>query len=124
MSTPTVLVVDDDESIRMVAELALEAVGGWNVLTADGGAAALEVAERDHPDVILLDVMMPGMDGVTTFRRLQESAETRDIPVILVTAKVAMDAKPVWHGLALSGVIPKPFDPMTLAADVSALLGW
>jgi CheY-like chemotaxis protein len=124
MVVRTALVVDDDELIREVAQMALEMVAGWQVVTADGGAAALERAAADQPDVILLDVMMPGLDGIATFRRLQESASTRHIPVVLVTAKAPGERGPVWDGLPIAGVIPKPFDPMTLATQVAQLVGW
>lgn len=124
MGARTALVVDDDESIRMVAEVALETVGGWRVFSADGGLAALEIAAVERPEVILLDVMMPGMDGLATFRRLQESASTRDIPVVLVTAKLQVGDQPAWQGLPIAGVIAKPFDPMSLADDVARLVGW
>ena len=120
MSARTVLVVDDDDSIRLVAEVALESVAGWKVLTAEGGAVGLELAAAHQPDVILLDVMMPGMDGPTTCRHLSEDPVTRDIPVILVTAKVQYRDREAWEDLPIAGVIPKPFDPMTLSADVSA----
>jgi CheY-like chemotaxis protein len=124
MAVRTVLVVDDDDSIREIAEIALELVGGWQVLTAGGGVAALELSREHHPDVVLLDVMMPDMDGLTTFRHMQSDEAIRDIPVILVTAKVQVGDRQMWDELAISGVISKPFDPMTLAADVSKLLGW
>ena len=120
----TVLVVDDDDAIRMVAEVALEAVGGLGVLSAASGPEGLELAAEEHPDVVLLDVMMPGMDGITTFCLLRENPVTADIPVILVTAKVQVDDRLPWEGLAIAGVIPKPFDPMTLARDVGTMLGW
>lgn len=122
--TRTVLVVDDDDAIRMVAEVALESVGGWSVLSADGGAAALVLAAQHRPDAVLLDVMMPGMDGRATFQALREDDVTRDIPVILVTAKVQVGDRPPWHGEGIAGLIAKPFDPMTLARDVADLLGW
>ena len=124
MAVRTALVVDDDDLIREVVQVALETVAGWHVLTADGGAAALEQAAAHQPDVILLDVMMPEMDGITTFRRLQEGASTRHIPVVLVTAKAQGERGAVWEGLAIAGVIAKPFDPMTLAAQVAQLVGW
>jgi CheY-like chemotaxis protein len=94
------------------------------VLAADGGAAALRVLGEHRVDAVLLDVMMPDMDGLTTFRRMQEDPALRDVPVVLVTAKVQSGPRPVWDGLAIAGVIPKPFDPMTLADEVSAMLGW
>ena len=120
----TVLVVDDDDSIRMVAEMAMEMVGGWEVLTADGGLAALAVVAERRPDVVLLDVMMPGMDGIETLRRLQADPATRDIPVVLVTAKARPAETPAWADLPVAGVIAKPFDPMSLSAQVEQLIGW
>ena len=99
-------------------------MAGWEVLTAAGGAEALELAARHRPDAVLLDLMMPDMDGLTTFRHLRADPATRDIPVILVTAKAQVGDRQAWDGLPVAGVISKPFDPMTLAADVAALLGW
>ena len=124
MTTPTVLIVDDDDSIREITQLALEMVGGWTVISANGGAQALELAHAHKPDAVLLDVMMPDMDGPTTFRHLQADEETRGIPVVLLTAKVQVGDRQVWDDLDVVGVIPKPFDPMTLATQVAELLGW
>jgi CheY-like chemotaxis protein len=76
------------------------------------------------PEAILLDVMMPGMDGPTTVERLREDPATATIPVILLTAKVQPSELRAWERLDLAGVIAKPFDPMTLASKVAALLGW
>ncbi len=121
---PTVLVVDDDDAIREITQVALELVAGWTVLIAGGGAEALTQAAEHHPDAVLLDLMMPDMDGLTTFRHLQADPATRDVPVILVTAKAQVGDRQAWDGLPVAGVIAKPFDPMTLAADVAALLGW
>jgi CheY-like chemotaxis protein len=120
----TVLVVDDDDSIREIAEIALQVVGGLQVQTASGGVEALELTRRHLPDVVLMDVMMPDMDGLTTFRHMQADDDIRHIPVILVTAKVQVGARQIWDGLAISGVISKPFDPMTLAEQVGQMLGW
>lgn len=127
MTARTVLVVDDDDSIREIAEISLQLVGGMHVLTASGGVEALETLElsrRQLPDVVLMDVMMPDMDGLTTFRHMQADPDIRNIPVILVTAKVQVGDRQVWDGLAISGVISKPFDPMTLAEQVGQMLGW
>ncbi len=127
MTARTVLVVDDDDSIREIAEISLQLVGGMHVLTASGGVEALETLElsrKQLPDVVLMDVMMPDMDGLTTFRHMQEDPDIRNIPVILVTAKVQVGDRQVWDGLAISGVISKPFDPMTLAEQVGQMLGW
>lgn len=116
--------VDDDELLREVAKASLELVGGWRVSTAASGAEARRRATTEQPDAILLDVMMPGLDGPTTLAGLRADASTRGIPVIFLTAKVASEDLPDWRRLGLAGVIPKPFDPMTLAADIADLLGW
>jgi len=121
---PTVLVVDDDEMIRELTQISLESVAGWNVLTADGGHAAIEVARAQHPDAVLLDMMMPDMDGLTTFEHLRAEASTSDIPVILFTAKGTVGEKQPWDDHALAGVIGKPYDPMTLGSQVATMLGW
>jgi CheY-like chemotaxis protein len=125
MSTPTVLVVDDDDSVRIITELALEKVAGWNVISAAGGAEAIELARQHHPDAVLLDLMMPDVDGRATFLRLQADESTRDIPVVLLTAKLRVGGGPqIWDDLAVAGVIAKPFSPRTLGAEVAAMLGW
>ena len=119
-----ILVVDDDELLREVAQTALELVGGWQVSTAQSGAEAQQQALAERPDAILLDVMMPGLDGPTTANALQADPVTRDIPIIFLTAKVSAGDYGEWRSLHLAGVIPKPFDPMTLATDIAAMLGW
>ncbi|GMU56141.1 MAG: hypothetical protein AMXMBFR33_52870 [Candidatus Xenobia bacterium] len=120
----TVLVIDDEDDIREVAQVSLEALGGWNVLTASSGIQGIERAASDQPDAILLDVMMPGMDGPTTFQKLQAEEGTRAIPVIFLTAKVQAADRQRFADLGVAGVIAKPFDPMTLAGDIAALLKW
>lgn len=121
---PTVLVVDDDDDVRMVTSLSLSRVGGWDVLEASRGREAIELARVAQPDAILLDLMMPDMDGITTFALLQDDAATRHIQVILFTAKSRVGPTQPWDGLAVAGVLAKPFSPMELAGDVAALLGW
>lgn len=120
----TVLVIDDEDDIREVAQVSLEALGGWNVLTASSGDQGIQRAAADQPDAILLDVMMPGMDGPTTFQKLQAEPATQKIPVIFLTAKVQSADRQRFADLGVAGVIAKPFDPMTLAGDVAALLNW
>ena len=122
--TPTVLVVDDDDSIREITQLALEAVAGWHVLTAGSGAAALELAQEHRPDAVLLDLMMPVMDGRATFHALRADERTAHIPIVLVTAKLPVGETHAWDDLAVAGVIAKPFSPMTLGTEVASLLGW
>ena len=119
-----ILLVDDDALLREVAQSALELVGGWHVSTAASGRQAQQQARTERPDAILLDVMMPGLDGPTTVSALRADPVTRDIPIIFLTAKMPPDDLGEWRLLRLAGVIPKPFDPMTLAADMAALLGW
>jgi CheY-like chemotaxis protein len=117
-------VVDDDENIRELTQLALETVSGWNVLTADGGIAALEMCRVHHPDVVLLDMMMPDMDGLTTFEHLQADERTRDIPVIMFTAKGGVGQRQPWDDYPIRGMIAKPYNPMTLGQQVVDILQW
>lgn len=119
-----VLVVDDDELLREVAKAALELVGGWRVTTVRSGGEAQSQAVALRPDAILLDVMMPGLDGPGTVRGLRQDARTHDIPIVFLTAKLSAGKHTAWEHLDLAGVIPKPFDPMTLATDMAHLLGW
>jgi CheY-like chemotaxis protein len=121
---PRALVVDDDDSIREITQLALEVVAGWEVVTAESGAQAIDLAAEHQPDVVVLDLMMPGMDGLTTFRHLQAQESTAGIPVVLLTAKVQVGDRQLWDEMAVAGVISKPFDPMALAAEISTMLGW
>ena len=99
-------------------------MASWEALTAASGAEGLEAAEREQPDAILLDVQMPEMDGLHTFRRLQSSDRTRRIPVIMLTAKVQSMDRRLFSSLGITAVIPKPFDPLKLAAQVADALGW
>ena len=116
------LLIDDEDDIREVASLTLETMSEFEVITASNGHAGLERARDDQPDAILLDVMMPGLDGVSTFLKLQESETTRSIPVIFMTAKVqAADTKRL-SDLGAKGIIAKPFNPMTLSDEVLQLL--
>jgi len=124
MSAKRILLVDDDDTIREVAQLALEAVGGYQVSTASGGAEGLVKAAQELPDAILLDVMMPGMDGPTTVAGLRADEATRDIPVVLLTAKVHGAERAQWTELGVVGLIAKPFDPMQLPDQVATLLCW
>jgi CheY-like chemotaxis protein len=116
-----VLYVEDDADIRTIASLALETVGGLTLQACASGAQALAEAAAFGPDLLLLDVMMPGMDGPTTLARLRELPVTRDVPVIFMTAKVQASEVQHYKALGALGVISKPFDPMTLAAQVQAL---
>ena len=121
-----ILIIDDEDDIREVAALSLEATAGWEIITASSGADGIKAASNPklRPHAILMDVMMPGMDGPTTFRQMQQNPEVSDIPVILLTAKVQGVDQRRFADLGVAGVLFKPFDPLTLAADISNTLGW
>lgn len=119
-----VLVVDDDDMVREITQLTLETVAGWRIRPARGGAEALDLMREELPDAVLLDVMMPGMDGPATFRAMQADPHLRHVPVVLLTAKLQVGLEQPWDGLAVAGVIAKPFDPMRLADEISGLVGW
>lgn len=122
MSGRRILVIDDEDDIREVAQLSLEALGGWEVLTASSGGNGIEQALAEQPDVILLDVMMPVMDGPTTFQWLQADPGTRDIPVIFLTAKVQAADRQRFADLGVTAVLAKPFNPLSLSDDIAAAL--
>lgn len=119
-----VLIIDDEDDIREVAALSLESVAGWDVITASSGSQGLARAIEHQPDAILLDVMMPGMDGPTTFRELRKNPATAKIPVLLLTAKVQSSDQRRFADLGVESVLFKPFDPMTLADQIAGVLGW
>ena len=119
-----ILVVDDEDDIREVAQVSLEMLGNWAIVTARSGQEGLTRAAAEQPDAILLDVMMPDMDGPTTFQHLQTMPAICHIPVILMTAKVQASDQRRFANLGVKGVIAKPFDPLTLAAQVATTLGW
>lgn len=119
-----ILIIDDEDDIREVAALSLETVAGWDVLTANSGAQGLARAIEHQPDAILLDVMMPGMDGPTTFRELRKNPATAKIPVVLLTAKVQSNDQRRFADLGVEAILLKPFDPLTLSTQIAAALGW
>lgn len=117
-----VLLVDDEPDIRRIGELSLLAAPGWETVLAESGAEALELAAVHKPDVILMDMMMPGMDGLTTLTKLRENLDLKDTPVIFMTAKVQRNEIERYVGAGAKGVLHKPFDPMTLADEIKRLL--
>jgi len=119
-----ILIIDDEDDIREVAALSLETVAGWDVMTASSGAQGLARAIEHQPEAILLDVMMPGMDGPTTFRELRKNPATARIPVLLLTAKVQSNDQRRFADLGVEAVLFKPFDPMTLSTQIAKVLGW
>jgi CheY-like chemotaxis protein len=119
-----VLIIDDEEDIREIVQLTLEAVGGWEVITAESGNEGLIQAQIQQPDAIILDMMMPDMDGFSTLANLQANPSTSDIPVIFITAKVETVDRNRYAELGAVAIISKPFDPMTLTAQIARILGW
>jgi CheY-like chemotaxis protein len=119
-----ILIIDDEDDIREIAAMSLETVAGWEVMVANSGAQGLTRAAMYKPDAILLDVMMPGMDGPTTFRELQKNPATAKIPVLFLTAKVQATDRARFAGLGIQAVLVKPFDPLTLSVQISNVLGW
>ena len=119
-----ILIIDDEDDIREVAALSLEATAGWEVLTASSGAAGIATALATQPDAILMDVMMPGMDGPTALRHMQQERALDSIPVLFLTAKVQGVDQRRFSNLGVAAVLFKPFDPLTLAQQVSDVLGW
>ena len=124
MTVRRILLVDDEDHIREVAQVSLEMTAGWEVLTAGSGTEGLATAVAEQPDAILLDMMMPDMDGPATFQGLLADQRTRHIPVVLLTAKVQAADRRRFAGLGVAGVIAKPFDPLGLADQVAETLGW
>jgi len=119
-----VLLIEDEDHIREVAQLSLESIAGWETLAANGGHEGLAVASQERPDAILLDVMMPDLDGPSTLARLRSDPATADIPVVFLTAKTQAAERQELRGLGVAGVIKKPFDPMGLPGQVAEILGW
>jgi len=118
-----VLFVDDDADIRTIARITLGDVAGWNVTLVGSGQEAVATAARELPDVILLDFMMPGLDGPGTLERLRAQPATAGIPVIFVTAKTQKGETEAMRAMGARGIVQKPFDPMQLPAEVLRILG-
>ena len=122
MEIHKVLLAEDEEDIQKVAQISLQFRGGWEVVLATNGEECLAKAASDPPDLILLDCMMPKLDGYETCRRLKQDPSLRHIPVIFLTAK-AQEIE-VKKGLSLGavGYLIKPFNPMSLAAEIKQIL--
>ncbi|MGY6586751.1 MAG: response regulator [Wenzhouxiangella sp.] len=116
-----ILYVEDDPDIQEIAVMALEAIAGMTVKACSSGAEALAAVDQFEPDMIVLDVMMPGMDGPSTLAALRQKPALANTPVIFVTAKTQSDEIERLKGLGAIAVITKPFDPMTLGQQLRAL---
>ena len=115
------LYVDDDADIREIVQMSLSLDGTLEVLTSDGGEPALLKMQMEKPDLVVLDVMMPGMDGPTLLGRMRQDPALDRIPVIFMTARASAEETAKFRELSAIGVIAKPFDPMTLGGQVKAL---
>lgn len=124
MTAKRILVIDNEQYIQEVAQICLQTVANWQVITAGSGEEGLLKAEAEQPDAILLDVMMPGMDGPTTFEKLQANAATCHIPVLFLTAKVQACDHRRYAQMGIKAAIAKPFNPLELARQIAAALGW
>ncbi|MBR9892844.1 response regulator [bacterium] len=119
---PRILYVDDENDIREIAGMALELEETFEVRTAASGREGLDLARSFRPDLIMLDVMMPGMDGISTFAAARKDPILASIPVVFVTARTQTHQVAELMELGAHGVIPKPFDPLTLAEEIENYL--
>ncbi|MBE9115940.1 response regulator [Lusitaniella coriacea LEGE 07157] len=124
MSEKSILLIDDEETIQEVVKIGIEIEVDWHVAIASSGSEGINLAQTQHPDVILLDVMMPDMDGFSTVAQLKANAKTRSIPVIFLTAKTQAVEKDRCKQLGVVDVITKPFNSMTLASQIAKILHW
>lgn len=124
ISTKRVLIVDDEETIQTVVQFGIRMAAGWDVFAASSGLQGIQSAQTEQPDVILLDVMMPEMDGIATFKALQSNPGTKMIPVIFLTAKAQTAEKRQFNDLGVSGVITKPFNSLDLPDQIAKILHW
>ncbi len=116
-----ILYVEDEPDIQIVAKLALETLGGFSVQICSSGEEALQIVPEFKPQLVLLDVMMPAMDGPTTLQKLRELPAFAQTPIVFMTAKVQPSEVAEYKQLGAIDVIPKPFDPMTLSDQVTAI---
>ena len=124
MTTKKILIVEDEDGLRQIIQFSLETVAGWEVFTAASGSEGLKKAETELPDAILLDVMMPDMDGDETFKRLQANTLTKDIPTIFLTSKASMSEQQELLDLGVAGAIAKPIKPRDLVEKICRILRW
>jgi CheY-like chemotaxis protein len=124
MTIKRILVVDDEDTVREIVALCLQRLGGWEALTAASGQEALQQAQANSPDAIVLDVMMPEMDGFTFLQYLRAEAALRSIPVILLTGKSHLPDRQRFPELGIVLTVIKPFLPIELIQAIAQTLGW
>jgi DNA-binding response OmpR family regulator len=119
-----ILIIDDDRAIGLIVQISLNAIAGWEVMIATSGQEGIDKALIEHPDAILLDMMMPIMDGVKTLKKLRENPVLESVPVILLTAKSQINDKQNFTHLPITGIILKPFTAPDLVQKMRSLLNW
>lgn len=119
-----IVIVDDENDIREILRNSIELTKDWTVLEASDGLKAIELIRREMPDAIVLDVMMPSIDGREVFRRLRQDVATKSIPVVFLTASLQRHEVRALEALGPEAVLAKPFDPLTIANEISEILGW
>ncbi|MBW4534260.1 MAG: response regulator [Pleurocapsa minor HA4230-MV1] len=124
MNAKRILFIDDEDDIKTLAQFCLEAEAGWSMIGAANGLEGIAIAQKEQPDAILLDAMMPELDGLQTLAKLQDIPATKDIPTIFITAKAQASDRRRFYNAGAKGVINKPFDSLTLASQISGFLGW
>jgi two-component system, OmpR family, alkaline phosphatase synthesis response regulator PhoP len=124
MNHKRLLMIDDEEAIQIVVKFGINMAAGWDVIAASSGKLGIDTAQKELPDAILLDVMMPEMDGIATFKALQANPITAKIPVIFLTAKAQTAERSQLNELGVSGVITKPFNSLDLPAQIATILRW
>ena len=124
MTTKSILLIDDEPNIAEVIAVCLESFKGWKVQIANSGKVGLSIVEALKPDAILLDVMMPIMDGMTVYQNLKKNPLTQNIPVIFLTAKVQVSDREKFAQLGVVGTIAKPFEPLKISDQIAQLLNW
>jgi CheY-like chemotaxis protein len=124
MGLKRILFIDDEDDIKTLAQFCLESEAGWKMISASSGIEGMAIAETEQPDAILLDAMMPEIDGLQTIEKLLRNPKTKHIPTIFITAKAQASDRRRFYSAGAKGVINKPFDTLTLASQISGFLGW
>jgi CheY-like chemotaxis protein len=125
MCPKRVLIIDDDNAIRVVVKISLSKLGGYRVLDASSGSEGLEIARKEHPDAIILDLAMPKMSGFEVLQQLQENPLTQSIPVVLLTANAdRLQLEDMVIPVGIVETIAKPFDALTLPHQIAIACGW
>jgi CheY-like chemotaxis protein len=124
MNARRILVIDDEADIREIARMSLKITQQWEVLMAASGAEGIAIAAAEQPDAILLDVFMPGVDGLETLKSLRSNPNTKHIPVLLLTATSRVASPQYYVELGAKAVLLKPFDPGLLGNQIAKAIGW